>query len=90
MNRTLISAVPEETRRYLFNASERLILILCCWLLEKTLVITTDLTKPESAPEKSNHFQKGFCNFVNFLLKKNIGLRAAKAKLNYIFISCNF
>ena len=30
----------------------RLILILCCCLLEKTLVITTNLTNPESAPEE--------------------------------------
>ena len=29
----------------------RLILILCCWLLKKTLVITTNLTNPESAPD---------------------------------------
>ena len=27
----------------------RLVLISCCWLLKKTLVITTNLTNPESA-----------------------------------------
>ena len=31
-----------------------LILILCCWLLKKTLVITTNLTNPESAPDIAN------------------------------------
>ena len=30
----------------------RLTLILCCWLLKKTLVIATNLTSPESAPEE--------------------------------------
>ena len=30
----------------------RLILILCCWLFKRTLVITTNLTSPESTPEE--------------------------------------
>ena len=29
----------------------RLILILCCWLLKKTWVIATNLTNSESAPD---------------------------------------
>ena len=28
-----------------------LVLILCCWLLKKTLVIPSNLANPESAPE---------------------------------------
>ena len=32
----------------------RLVLILCSWLLNKTLVITTNLTNPESASEYIN------------------------------------
>ena len=46
---TLISAVTKETRLYLVIAYEPFYLISCCWLLNKTLVITTNLTNPESA-----------------------------------------
>ena len=49
MNRNVDFSCTEETRRYPFNAVNRLILILCCWLLKKALVITTNLTNPESA-----------------------------------------
>ena len=44
---TLISVVTEETRRYLFNAYEPFNFD---FVLKKTLVITTNLTNPESAP----------------------------------------
>ena len=48
MIETLISAVTEETRRYLFNAYEPFNFDL---VLKKTLVITTNLTNPETAPD---------------------------------------
>ena len=48
MIETLISAVTEETRRYLFNAYEPFNFD---FVLKKTLVITTNLTNPETAPD---------------------------------------
>ena len=47
MNETLVSAVAVISLTH----KNRLILILCFWLLKKTLVITTNLTNPESAPD---------------------------------------
>ena len=48
---TLISAVMKKLDVICLTHMNRLILILCCWLLKKTLVITTSLTNPECAPE---------------------------------------
>ena len=48
----LISVVTEETRFYLFNAYEPFSFNSCCWLLKKTLIITTNLTNTESASDK--------------------------------------
>ena len=65
----MISAVTEETRRYLLHAYEPFNFD---FVLKKTLVITTNLTNPESAPEmglsgpekKSLYFTKR--NFLIF------------------------
>ena len=53
MIETLISAVTEETRRYLFNAYEPFNFD---FVLKKTLVITTNLTDPESVPGLIQYF----------------------------------
>ena len=61
----LISAVTEETRRYLFNAYEPFNFD---FVLKKTLVITTNLTNPESAPGLFNKriFHRCFLLFLNY------------------------
>ena len=51
MNRNVISAVTEEIRRYLLHAYEPFNFD---FVLKKTLVITTNLTNPESAPDSYN------------------------------------
>ena len=47
--------VSEETNVYCLTPKNCLILILCCWLLKKTLVIMTNLTNPESVPASNTH-----------------------------------
>ena len=51
MNRNVIPAVVKKLDIICLTPNNRLILILCCWLLKKTLVIRTNLTNPESAPD---------------------------------------
>ena len=55
----------------------RLVLISCCWLLKKTLVITTNLTNPESASVK-----RGNSNYIMTLLPWNwLKMRVSAKKI---------
>ena len=50
----LISVVIEETKLYLFNAYELFSLNFVLLVIERTLVITTNLTNPESTSGMTN------------------------------------
>ena len=69
---TLISAVTEKTRLYLFNAYEPFNFNFLLLVIEKTLVVTTNLSKPESARLLSSSRPEVFCkksilkNFTKF------------------------
>ena len=51
---TFISAVNEQARRYLFNAYEPFNFDFELLVVEKDVVITTNLTNPESLPDITN------------------------------------
>ena len=55
---TLISVVTEKTRLLLFNAYEPFSFNLVLLVIEKALVITTNLAKPESASDVFHWFLK--------------------------------
>ena len=56
----LIPAATEETRLYLFNAYELFSFNFVLLVSEKTLVITSNLTNPESASESIINKKKPF------------------------------
>ena len=55
-----------------------LVLISCCWLLKKTLVITTNLTNPESASDDIKKIE------VIKKFKKTL-IRIIRTKENFVF-----
>ena len=72
----MISAVTEEATFIFLMHMNRLILILCYWLLKKgIIVIMTNLTNPESAFYRHTQFNKKElpCQKLIMLLEKNKG-----------------
>ena len=60
--------IAEESRLDIFNQSEPLISISCFCLLKKMLVITTNLTNPESA-SGTICLMKGTCITIKLLVQ---------------------
>ena len=68
-----------------------LVLISCCWLLKKTLVITTNLTNPESASDKEviTHQVRCYHSFLVEIIVENVNMKNMKAQGKKLYVTRN-